>query len=112
GSNALEKLEFLQNPARAFGNGAQGIVSNVNRQAGFFSDEAVDVAQQRATTSHDDAAVHQVGGQFRRAAFEGNANGFQNLRERLLQGLANFFRANGQGLRQSCAQIAAFYFHG
>jgi hypothetical protein len=38
-------LEFLQNPARPFRHGGQGVVGDVNRQSRFLGDEAVNAAQ-------------------------------------------------------------------
>lgn len=45
GSDALEKLKLLQNPACAFGNGAQGVIGDMHRQAGFLGDQPVNAAQ-------------------------------------------------------------------
>src|ERR1051326_2558775 len=45
-SHSLEKLEFLQNTAGAFGNGGQGIVRDMDRQAGFFGHQSVYATQQ------------------------------------------------------------------
>lgn len=112
GRNALKKLKFLQNSACAFSDGAQGIIGDVDRQAGFLGDEPVNAAQERATSGHHNTSIHQIGGQFRGTAFQRNADGLQYLRERFLEGFAYFFGANVQGFRQSCAQIAALYFHG
>src|SRR5690349_8234226 len=36
GSDALEELEFLQNPARAFRHGAERIVGDMHRQSSLF----------------------------------------------------------------------------
>ena len=36
GRDLFKKLKFLQNPARAFGHGAEWIIGDVNRQTGFF----------------------------------------------------------------------------
>lgn len=45
GRDALKKLKFLQNPACAFGHGAQGIVGDMHRQASFLGDQPVNAAQ-------------------------------------------------------------------
>jgi hypothetical protein len=61
GSDALEKLKFLQNPACTFGNGAQRVIGDVHRQTGFLGDEPVNTAQQRATSGHDNTSIYQIG---------------------------------------------------
>ena len=58
GRDALEKMEFLQHPAGTFGYGGKRIVGDMHRQAGFFRDETVNAAQQRAAARHHDPAVH------------------------------------------------------
>ena len=45
GRDPLEKLEFLQHPARAFGYSTHGIVGDVNRQTGLLRHQPVDAAQ-------------------------------------------------------------------
>src|SRR5258706_12132390 len=85
----LEKLEFLQHPARSFGDRAERVVGNMYRKAGLFGYEAINASQQSSSARHNDSTVHQIGGQFWGASFEGNAHRFQNTGKRLLQGLAN-----------------------
>jgi len=91
GGDALEERELLEDATGAFGHGGQRIIGNVNRQAGFLRDEPVNVPQQRPAAGHNDPSVNQVRGQFRWAAFQRDADRFQDARQGFLQRFANLF---------------------
>ena len=51
----------MEHYTRTFGNRAQGVISNMNRQAGLFSDQGIDSAKQSAATGKHQAPVDEVG---------------------------------------------------
>ena len=59
-------VDQLDNPAAATRDARQRIVSNYDRQSGFFHQQFVDIAQQCAATGQDDATIGDIGAQFRR----------------------------------------------
>jgi hypothetical protein len=67
-------LEFLQNTASSFSDGRQGVVSNMNWQAGLLRDQPVNATEERAASGHHNASIHKIGGQFRRTAFQRDAH--------------------------------------
>ena len=78
GRDAFEEFYFLQDASGAFGHGAHRIFSEMHWQAGFSGDKPVNAADQRTAAGHDQAAINEIGGEFGRATFEGDADGLQN----------------------------------
>lgn len=91
GSDSLEELEFLQDTTGSLSDCAQGVVGNMDRQTGLFGNQPVNASHKRSTSRHDYPPIHKIGGKLRGAALQGDANGLQNTRQRLLQGFADFF---------------------
>jgi len=71
----------------------------------------VDAADERAAAGHDEAAVHEVGGKFGRAALEGAAHSVHDGGDGVVERLANFLRGDVDGLGQAGHGIAAFDLH-
>ena len=89
----------------------RGSSATVNGQAGFLGQHLVEAAQQGAAASEDDAALDEIGGEFRRATLERDADRLDDDLHRLGHGFADFLRGDGQCLGQSGDEIAAFDFH-
>ncbi len=70
----------------------QVIVGNLHVQAGFLGDQAVQVAQGAATGQHD-AALGDVGAQFRRSA-QRQLHRADDARQRFVQGLEHLVGAD------------------
>ena len=89
----------MEHDTRTFGNSAQGVISNMNRQAGLFSDQGVESAKQGTASGKHQAPVDEVGRQFRRTTLLGVTHGFHNSGYRLHKGFTDFLRRNDQGFR-------------
>jgi hypothetical protein len=86
----LEKGEFLKGFAGALGHGAEGILGDVDGEACFLAQESVESLEQGTAASEHDAAIDEVGGEFRRAAFESGADRIDDGAERIGHGFADF----------------------
>ena len=63
-------VDHFEHPATAAGDAGQRIFSDYHGQPGFFHDQAIQVAQQRAAAGEHDAAFGDIGTQFGRSLFE------------------------------------------
>ena len=71
-------IKHVEHHATAARHAGQGVVGNDHRQAGFFADEFVQVAQQCAATGEHNAAFGNVGTQLRRSALKGLLDGLDD----------------------------------
>jgi len=91
GGHGLEELEFVEDPAGAFRDGRQGVVCNMNGQAGLFRHQAIDSPQQGSAAGDNNAAIDEVRREFRGSAFKGDADGLQYARQWLFETFTDFF---------------------
>src|ERR1700722_2540761 len=68
--NQTQQVEIAQHFSGAQHSRAQRVVGDGDGQASLFANALVEIAQERAAAGQDDAAVADVGGKFRRCAFE------------------------------------------
>src|ERR1700688_1878650 len=68
--NQTQQVEIAQHFSGAQHHRGQRVVGDRDRQAGFFPDALVEIAQERAAAGEDDAAVADIGGKFRRSTFQ------------------------------------------
>src|SRR5690606_29480711 len=66
GKNAAELVHLFEGEAGAAHHAGQRIVADQHRQAGFFHQQAIEVAQQCAAAGQDHALFGDVGAEFRR----------------------------------------------
>jgi hypothetical protein len=64
---APPKINVSQNLPRSVGHSDEWLIGDGDGQLGFFADEAVNAAQERASAGYHDAAVHEIARQFGRA---------------------------------------------
>src|SRR5690606_2679478 len=74
--------------------------------------EAIDIADESAASGENETAVDEIGGKFRRAAFERDANEFHDGVDGVGERFADFLRCDVQRLRETGDGIAAFDFEG
>lgn len=77
----------------------QRIFRHHDRNAGFFHQQAIEVAQQRAAAGQDHATFGNVGGQFWRALLQRNHHRADDAGQRLLQGFEDFIGVQGKAAR-------------
>ena len=102
-----ELVEVLEGDAGATGDGAQGVVGNVDLQLGLRRDTLVQSAEQRAAASQIDTRAVNIGGQLRRSGRKGVENGLLDAGDRLIQGVGNLLVVNRNLLGQTGQQVAA-----
>ncbi len=88
-----------------------GSSATVHRQAGFFGQQAVEVAQQRAAAGQHHAALGDVGAQLGRGLLQRVLDGRDDLVERLGQGFQDLVGRDGEAARHAFGQVAALDFH-
>ena len=67
---AAVQVDQLEGAAAAAGDAGQGILGDLDVQAGLLRQQLVEVAQQRAAAGQDDAALGDVGTELRRGLLE------------------------------------------
>ena len=83
-------VDQLEHAAAAAGDAGQRIFGDHDRQAGFFHQQLVDVAQQRAAAGQHDAALRDVRAELGRRLLERDLDRADDAGERLLQRFENF----------------------
>ena len=78
----------------------------------LFGDQLVESSEKGSATGQDDTAIHEIGGEFGRAALQGDPDGLDNAGDGLHESVADLLRCDGDGLGQSGDQVAPLHFHG
>jgi hypothetical protein len=89
-------IEQFESTAATAGNAGERIIGDHDRQAGFFHQQFVDVAQQGAAAGQHDAALGNIGTQFRWCLLQCGLHRADNPGQRLLQGLEDFIAVQGE----------------
>src|SRR5690606_11446386 len=103
----LQRLELLDALAGAERHAVQRVLGDVDRHAGLTAQPFVEAAQQRSAAGQDDAPVHDVAGQLRRAFVEGRLHGVHDGVDGLLDRLAHFGGGDDDGLGQPGDEVPA-----
>src|SRR5436305_4693846 len=111
GEDRAEVLHLLERLAGAAHHAGERIVGDVDRQAGFLHEQAVEVAQERAAAGQHHAFFGDVGAQFRRRLLERRLDRRDDLVQRLRQRFEDFVGAYGEAARNALGEVAAFHFH-
>src|SRR5574343_352707 len=111
GKNAAQLVHLFQRHATAAGDAGQRFVGDDDRQAGFFHQQTVEVAQQRAATGQHHAAFGDVGTEFGRGLFQRRFDGGNDLVERVGQRLEDFVGRNRELARDAFGLVDAGNFH-
>ena len=101
----------LEDPAAAARDAGQRIVGDDHRQAGFFHEQLVDVAQQRAAAGEHDAALGDVGAEFRRGLLERLLDRADDALQRFLQRLEDLVGVQREAARHAFGEVAALDRH-
>ncbi len=109
--NGAQPIHALQRHAAAARHAGQRVFGHQHRQAGFFGQQAVEVAQQRTAAGEHHAALGDVGAEFRRGLFERVFHRRDDLVERIGQRFENFVGTDGEAARHAFAQVSALDFH-
>src|SRR4051794_25611209 len=103
---AVDDLELLQGAARADRDARQRGLREMRGHLGLLAQALVEPLQQGAAAGQHDATVHDVGRELRRRAVEGLLDRVDDLRERLLERLADLLAREHDGLRQAGDHVA------
>ena len=90
----------------------RGVVCDHDGQTAFFLEQFVQIFKQSAAAGQYNSRIHDVGSQFRRGLFQGNAHGFHNSVNLLGDGYPHLFRVNGQDFGDTRNQIPSFDLNG
>src|SRR3954452_2624557 len=96
----VDRLELLERPSRANGDARQRRLGQVRGHLGLVPQPLVESLQQRAPAREHDATVHDVRGKLGRGAVEGLLDRVDDLRDGLLQGVADLLAREHDGLGQ------------
>src|SRR5450830_1417375 len=111
GEDRAELVHALQRHAGTTHHAGERVFGDQHRQAGFFHQQTVQVAQQRATTGQHHAFFGDVGAQFRRRLFQRIFHGRDDVVQRVGQRFEDLVAGNGERTRYAFGQIAALDFH-
>ena len=76
--DTFKYFEAVECSAGAERDRRQWIFGNRDRKAGFLSEQFVEVFKQCAAAGQDDAAIDDIGGQFRRGLFQRDFDRFND----------------------------------
>ena len=107
GEDGAELVHFFQCSTRAAHHAGERVFGNDYGQAGFFHQQAVEVAQQRTAAGQHHAALGDVGAEFRRGLFQRSLDRLDDARQGFLQGFEDFVAVEREAARQTFRQIAA-----
>src|SRR3984957_6022830 len=100
-------LGQFEDPAAAARNTGQRIIGNHHGKAGFFHEQFIDVAQQRAAAGQDDAAFGDIGAEFRRRLFQRLFDRPHDALQGFLEGFQYFIGIQGEAAGHAFGQITA-----
>src|SRR6266545_4555270 len=106
-----QQVEIRQHAPRAEHDGRQRIFRHRERQPGLFPQPLVQIFQHRPAARQHDAAIDDVGRQFRRRPLERDAHRVDDHVHRLRERLANLFVGDGDRLRDAFNQVASLDLH-
>src|SRR6185437_6350974 len=109
GQDVAVFLRIVQDPADPAYHAGHRIFVQVDGQSGFLLQEHVEAADERPATRHDDAAVHDVGGELGRRDFQRAPDRIHDLLDRLLYRFAHFTRMHAHDLRNARDQVAPLH---
>ena len=84
----------------------------MGEDAGLVADQVGDAAHQGTATGQHDAAIDDVGRQFRRGALQGALHGLNDHVQGLGHGFADVAGAHIDGAGQATEQVQATHIHG
>src|SRR5690606_2244966 len=82
--HTLEPLHIVQDPAGAADHARQWFLIDMDRQARLMLEELVEVADQRASSGHDDPTVDDIGCELRRRDLQRAPDRIDHLLDRFL----------------------------
>ncbi len=74
-------------------------------------EKAVQASDHGPPSRHDDASIHDVGGQLRRSDLQGPANGLHDGLDGLLDALPDLLGVDGHGFRDTAHQVPPLHLH-
>src|SRR5579862_5070624 len=101
-----ELVHEFEDAAAAARHAGEWIVGDYHREAGFFHQQLVDVAQQRPAAREHNATLGHVRAQFRWSLLERLFDRADNALERLLQGFQNFVAVEREAARHAFGEVA------
>src|SRR5579859_689307 len=111
GQDVAVFLRIVQDPADPAYHAGHRIFVQMNGQSGFLLQEDVETADERPAARHDDAAVHDVGGELGGRDFQRAPHRIHDLLDRLLYRFAHFTRMDAHDLRNARNQVTSLHFH-
>jgi hypothetical protein len=104
--DGAQALHALQRHAAAAHHAGQRVFGHQHGQAGFFGQQAVQVAQQGAAAGQHHAAVGNVGAQFGGSLLQRVLDGGDDVVQRVGQGFQDFVAGNREAARHAFRQVA------
>src|SRR5258708_31857491 len=108
--NFPQELEVAEHFSSAQHHAGERIVSNGNRQAGFFANALVEVLQQCAAAGENDSAIADVSAQLRRGPLQGDAHRVPEAAAAFAKRFANLPVVDSLDLRHAFTTVAAVAF--
>src|SRR5919107_2564880 len=109
--DALEEVEVREHLARAEHDRGERVVGDRDGQARLYREPLVQVLQQRPAARQHDAALDDVGRKLGRRPLKGDADGVDDGRHRVGQGLPDLLVGDGDGLGDALDEVAAAHVH-
>src|SRR3954447_25317526 len=103
---AMDDFELLQRPAGAHRDTGQRRLGQMRRHLGLLAKAIVQPLQQGTTPGEHDAAIHDVGCELGRGSVQRFLHGLEDLRDRLLERLADLLAGQDDGLGQARDHVA------
>src|SRR5690606_32879219 len=101
----------VQDPTRAPNHAGKRVFVDVDRQVRLLAEEYVQAANQRTTTGHHYAPVHDIRCELRRRDLQRAAPRVHNLLDRFLDRLTNFRGVHTDGLRDPGDEVTTLDLH-
>ena len=111
GKYAYQLVHIFECHARSSHHASERIFRNNYRQPGFFHEQTVNIAQQRAATGQHHAFFSNIGAQFGQGMLQCGFDRADNAIQGISQRFEDFVARNGEAARDSFGKIAALDFH-
>src|SRR5213594_1690285 len=110
-SDLPQQIKIAEHLARAQDDARQRVLRQRDGQPCLLPDASVQILDHRAAAGQHDAAIGDVGGEFRWSPLQDDAYGIDNNVDAFIQGFADFFVGNDYALGNAFHEVAALDLH-